>query len=575
MAAPAGRRGACRQLLAATLVGALLAGRCSARAAGPASPPESHYDVIILGVGMAGVAAARALADAPSRPSTLVLEARPRAGGRLHSVQTREGAVDLGAMWIHDAGPGNALWELARELRVNLSAPQDYSSADLVLPDGRRASLPLYAVRAAARCAERRRWRARLRGAGGGDGAARPPGARAPPRRWQAVYASFQAQVRGRIAAMRANASAAALNSSAGAGNASAGAAAAVGDVPLSEIVGDWRRAHPGWRPEQELLADLIVHQQFEARGPRAPRRTATPARGARPPPAAAPDVCAWRGARQTLLAANVSALSAAHFGNAKVIPAVDVLTRPGMDALVTRQLPGLNVSLDSTVTAISQDGVGVSVTLANGTTLRAAHALVTLPLGVLKARRVAFDPPLPLDKERAIAEMGMGLLDKVVLVFPRVFWRAGADFLCLARRDGGGRWSTWLNYEKSMQLPVLVALNTADTARQLEHMSDAAVALATMYGGGAGGGPVPAPLEAHVTRWGADPLARGAYSYYATGNPRNITRVLAQPHGRVLFAGEATSDKPATVLGALLSGRREACRLLRLLGRAGAASPE
>jgi hypothetical protein len=34
----------------------------------------------------------------------------------------------------------------------------------------------------------------------------------------------------------------------------------------------------------------------------------------------------------------------------------------------------------------------------------------------------------------------------------------------------------------------------------------------------------LPAPIETHVTRWGKDPLAYGAYSYYATGNPKNIT---------------------------------------------------
>ncbi len=40
----------------------------------------------------------------------------------------------------------------------------------------------------------------------------------------------------------------------------------------------------------------------------------------------------------------------------------------------------------------------------------------------------------------------------------------------------------------------------------------------------------------------------------------------LAEPHGRVLFAGEATSTHPATVTGALESGVREGQRLLQLL---------
>ncbi len=42
-------------------------------------------------------------------------------------------------------------------------------------------------------------------------------------------------------------------------------------------------------------------------------------------------------------------------------------------------------------------------------------------------------------------------------------------------------------------------------------------------------------------------PLITGAYSYFAVGNPKSITNVLAEPVGRLLFAGEATSSKPAT----------------------------
>jgi hypothetical protein len=34
----------------------------------------------------------------------------------------------------------------------------------------------------------------------------------------------------------------------------------------------------------------------------------------------------------------------------------------------------------------------------------------------------------------------------------------------------------------------------------------------------------VPEPVQAYVTRWAADPYSRGAYSYYAVGNPKNIT---------------------------------------------------
>jgi lysine-specific histone demethylase 1 len=77
----------------------------------------------------------------------------------------------------------------------------------------------------------------------------------------------------------------------------------------------------------------------------------------------------------------------------------------------------------------------------------------------------------------------------------------------------------------------------------------------------------VPEPKEFYQTRWGQDEFSLGSYSYFATGNPLNITGDLAEPTGRLLWAGEATSKKPATVLGAYLSGLREAERLLGLLG--------
>ncbi len=43
--------------------------------------------------------------------------------------------------------------------------------------------------------------------------------------------------------------------------------------------------------------------------------------------------------------------------------------------------------------------------------------------MGVLKAGAITFNPPLPPSKTQAIQRMGMGLLNKIVLVFDRVFW--------------------------------------------------------------------------------------------------------------------------------------------------------
>ena len=56
----------------------------------------------------------------------------------------------------------------------------------------------------------------------------------------------------------------------------------------------------------------------------------------------------------------------------------------------------------------------GVSVRCADGRTFEADACLVTLPLGVLKAGSVAFNPPLPEAKQKAIKALGFGVLNKV-----------------------------------------------------------------------------------------------------------------------------------------------------------------
>ena len=67
--------------------------------------------------------------------------------------------------------------------------------------------------------------------------------------------------------------------------------------------------------------------------------------------------------------------------------------------------------------------------------------------------------------------------------------------------------------------------------------------------------------------RWGSDPFSEGAYSFWATNSSQDDNDRLADPigEGRVLFAGEATSDVGyfATVHGAYWSGQREAKRIL------------
>ena len=79
-------------------------------------------------------------------------------------------------------------------------------------------------------------------------------------------------------------------------------------------------------------------------------------------------------------------------------------------------------------------------------------------------------------------------------------------------------------------------------------------------------GSSVPDPVGAQISRWRQDPFALGSYSFKAVGSSRKDRKALfgADWEGRLHFAGEATSaDQPATVHGALITGRAAASALL------------
>jgi monoamine oxidase len=63
--------------------------------------PMHEIDVVVIGAGAAGVAAARQLLAA--RIPALVLEARSRAGGRAWTLRGTEFPLDLGCGWLHSA----------------------------------------------------------------------------------------------------------------------------------------------------------------------------------------------------------------------------------------------------------------------------------------------------------------------------------------------------------------------------------------------------------------------------------------------------------------------------------------
>src|SRR5215467_12146859 len=74
---------------------------------------RSETNFAVVGAGAAGIGAARRLLDAGSL-SVVVLEARNRVGGRVHTIAPAGFPLDRGAEWLHSADR-NPLSPLAQQ----------------------------------------------------------------------------------------------------------------------------------------------------------------------------------------------------------------------------------------------------------------------------------------------------------------------------------------------------------------------------------------------------------------------------------------------------------------------------
>lgn len=126
-------------------------------------------------------------------------------------------------------------------------------------------------------------------------------------------------------------------------------------------------------------------------------------------------------------------------------------------------------------VTKVVRHNNGVKVTVESGKTFTADAAIIAVPLGVLKSNRIKFEPRLPAWKEAAIADLGIGIENKIVLHFKEVFW-PNVEFLGVVAETSYGC-SYFLNLHKATSHPVLIYMPAGKLARNIEKMSNEAAA--------------------------------------------------------------------------------------------------
>ncbi|XP_075082216.1 lysine-specific histone demethylase 1 homolog 3 isoform X1 [Nicotiana tabacum] len=213
-----------------------------------------------------------------------------------------------------------------------------------------------------------------------------------------------------------------------------------------------------------------------------------------------------------------------------------------------------------------------VKVSTSNGREFSGDAVLITVPLGCLKAETIKFSPPLPYWKDLSIQRLGFGVLNKVVLEFPEVFWDDSIDYFgaTAEETDQRGRCFMFWNVKKTVGAPVLIALVVGKAAidgqemSSSDHVKHSLLVLRKLYGENR----VPDPVASVVTDWGKDPYSYGAYSYVAVGSSGEDYDILGRPvENCIFFAGEATcKEHPDTVGGAMMSGLREAVRIIDIL---------
>ena len=269
------------------------------------------------------------------------------------------------------------------------------------------------------------------------------------------------------------------------------------------------------------------------------------------------------------LLGTDNEAASAADF--ARTIAGQDRLVNWGYGQLVAAYGRGLPVHLGAAVRRIDWRRRRVVVDTGRER-MHAPVAIVTLPIGVLAAERVRFEPPLPLSKLRAIDALPMGLLTKIALMFEGDPLGLG-DAFYLHEQTPDQRAALYM--VRPLGQDLITAFVGGSLARELEGAEEAAAAdfalepLVRIFGAS-----IRRRLKGvRQTRWSVDPFSLGSYSVARPGGADLRATLAESLADRLLFAGEACADQgwAATVAGAHRSGRTAARQAIRILSDAGA----
>jgi monoamine oxidase len=253
----------------------------------------------------------------------------------------------------------------------------------------------------------------------------------------------------------------------------------------------------------------------------------------------------------------------------ARLWSGVDLLLPDGYGALVERFARDIPVRLSTQVRAIDWSGAGVAIETDRGT-LRTRSVIVTVSVGVLRAQKIRFTPPLPDETLSGLEGLGMGALTKIALRFDgdRFDVSPGTDLWELMGPRATFDFECW-PFDRN----VVVVIFGGDHAREVVRMGEAgAVALALEQFGKLVGRDARAAFRGgRLAAWSEDPYAMGCYSHAIPGHANARAKLALPVAERIFFAGEATGGGgdefggAMTAGGAYLAGQDAARKAARL----------
>ncbi|CAA7391166.1 unnamed protein product [Spirodela intermedia] len=259
--------------------------------------------------------------------------------------------------------------------------------------------------------------------------------------------------------------------------------------------------------------------------------------------------------------AADADAISLKNWDQELVLSGGHGLMVQGYHPLIQALSKDLDIRLNCRVRRIVRRCNQVLLTVEGGEIFVADAVIITVPLGVLKANSIRFEPELPEWKRSAISDIGVGNENKIALRFSTVFW-PNVEFLGVVAPTSHAC-GYFLNLHKASGHPVLVFMAAGTLAGDMEKLSDdeaahfAMLHLKKMFADAAD------PVQYLVSRWGSDPDSLGCYSCDLVGKPEGLYERYRAPVENLFFAGEAASvDHSGSVHGAYSAGvfAAEAC---------------